>query len=453
MAVMVLSGQLVATKQWHESREVREYIKWAYPDIERALENGSYDQLGQTINAVYLERTSFSKAVLVGASWARSDRPQFNFSLADLSFANFAHADLSDCDLSNANLSGANLRAAILSCENIRGADFSNARVDEAIIKINGTEVPLRINSLRQCGAVVEDKLVYEFKTAKRTWNCHWFPMQETRSGGDGINNLFAVNGPLDKLDRITGGNARRYEYDNNRQALDAGSNFCWGHGDKAAMVASLLEEPKHSVVMKGLDGKNVRFTKNDIQGLLVKVVPSLSAQVDFVGHRYDGRENPSARAPELFLERIEKWAPDDLPFILNIDPGEQVLNFPYDQVKIYESDKAPQGFNADGLPSDGSVNYYHIEMAGSGYQSKGRIYECFVQKDAYGQVMKSGWVKTSKTHEPPAFMWRTHPVGNLMDKSVWVNRGKLGNPEVDPQIVYEIYIKSITEKPSCRVN
>ncbi len=280
--------------------------------------------------------------------------------------------------------------------------------------------------------------MILDFTATKPTWSCHWFPMQETRPGGDATNNLYAVNGPLDKLDAVTGGSARQYEYTHNRKAVDAGKEYgWWGHCNNASESACILQEPKHSVVMTARDGSQVKFTRNDIQGLLVKCSSSLVTKVDFKGERFNvaSRDNPNDPLPAYFMQVMKEWASDGLPFVLDIDRGEQVWNFPYDSVKMYESDEGPAGSDA---PS--GSKFYHIEMQGSGYPEKARVYECWVAPDG-----SSGWIKTPNTHNNPDFMWRPHPVGDITDKSVWQLRGRPSNPEIDMQMVYEIYMKSLS--------
>lgn len=285
-------------------------------------------------------------------------------------------------------------------------------------------------------------KEILNFVANKRTWECHWFPMQETRAnGGDPVNNLYAPKGPLDKLDQVTGGHAREYEFKNNRKAVDEGAEYqWWGHCNNASEAACLLRAPVKSVTYKG-----VTFTPGDIQGLLVKVTPHLVAdRVDFKGRRYnaENRDDPNDPNPDLFLKVITEWAAEGIPFVLDIDPKAQVWNYPYDQVKVYESDKAPEGSSH---PGGEGVKFYHIEMAGTGYDKKRRVYAAYIQRDSNGTAVNSGWIKLPNTHANADFMWRPHPNGDLMQKSSWVARpGHGNNPEVDPQVVYDIYMQSI---------
>lgn len=288
-------------------------------------------------------------------------------------------------------------------------------------------------------------KIILDFQAQRKTCPWHWFPLQETTPGGDPINNLYATGGCLDKLDKVTGGNARQYEYDHNRKAKDAGKQFAWwGHCNNAAEAACILPEPKKPVVMIAKDGSEVKFSKNDIQGLLVLMSSSLVSRVDFRGERFNNptRDDPNDPKPELFLKVMQEWSADGMPFVLDIDRLEMVWNYPYDQVRIAESDKAPAEFNASSLPRDGSVKYYHIDMSGTGFDAKRRVYECYVQKGANGQVVGSGWIKTPNTHNNPDFMWRPHPIADIMNKDNWVLRGRPSNPMIDPKTIYNNYMK-----------
>lgn len=286
-----------------------------------------------------------------------------------------------------------------------------------------------------------------DFKSQNSTWNCHWFPMQETRPGGDAMNNLYAKGGALYKLDLLTGKSSQQYEYAHHRKGIGEGRQYSWwGHCNDAAQSACILREPKRAVTMTARDGSKVTFDTNDIQGLLVKASSSLMSKVDFKGQRFNtaNRDDPNEPYPDMFIEVMTSWAKDGLPFVLDIDREGQVWNFPYDQVQIDESTRAPQGFDPSSLASNGAVTYYHIHMAGTGYPDKVRNYECFVQRDGSGKVLKSGWIKTPNTNNNPDFMWRPHPAANLYDRATWHLHDKPSNPEIDMQTIYDIYMQSI---------
>ena len=290
-----------------------------------------------------------------------------------------------------------------------------------------------------------QGKLVIDFKSYP-TWFCHWWPLQETKPGGDPVNNLYAPGGCLEKLDKVTGKNARMYEFTHNRKAYNEGKKYAWwGHCNNSAEAACILKQPKHAVTIKGIDGSDVTFSTMDIQGLLVKMTPSLIARVDFRGERFNSsRDDPSDPKPHVFLDVLKEWSKDKIPFVLDLDNKEQVWNFPYDKAQVFESDRSPEGFS---LPSNVAANktkFYHIEMSGTGFDRQRRVYECYIEWDDHNQVKSSNWIKTDNSHNNPDFMWRPHALGDIMNKETWQFKGQPSNPEVDPQCIYNIYMQSL---------
>jgi hypothetical protein len=471
LIIFMLSSHLCANMSWQKSPEIRSYLKSNFPHLITAIKNGSYADLqafdrrlflGKNINKEFGPDTSFVHGVLVGAKWGRerNGRPHFDLSFSDISFARFKEADMRDTKLSYAKAFEANLKYSKLNCQNIKGADFTGANLKYATIFIDGNEFNVSAGRLEQCGAIADsihssgenlsrhtvkkeepsNTVILDFTASKKTWSCHWFPLEETRPGGDPINNLYAVNGPLDKLDQLTGSNARKFEDENFHKVSQGNRSSWWGHCSNASEAACILEEPKHGVTMIDKSGNPIRFDINDIKGLLVKCIPDLVDKVDFRGNRFNDpeRDNPHDSTPEMFIAVIQEWAKDGLPFVLDIDAGEQARNYPYDRVRIFESDKAPEGFAA---PSDGDVKYYRIEMSGTGYEDKQLVYMCYIKR-SNGSIVSSGWIKTQGFDGHPDFMWRPRCKGDIMLKSTWQKKGdpRASNPEVDPQEVYEIY-------------
>lgn len=292
----------------------------------------------------------------------------------------------------------------------------------------------------------VHGKVILEWKSEKPTWHCHWWPMKATQPGGDAINNLYAPNGPLAKYDAAFGAQSRAHESANNAKAHNSSSEFdWWGHCNNASQAACLLKEPVRDVTMNG-----VTFTAHDISGLLCKVMPSLSKGEDFRGNRYNGpTDDPNDPNPYVFLNDVcMEWGGKDgkpIPFILDIDRTGMVWNYPYDQGRIYESDKAPAGVNIPGLPSGGKVKFYRAELKGTGFKEQERNYQFWIQYGADGKPMAQAWIAGEDPKINPDFAWRPHPAGNLDDPRFWVtNPGAQNNPFVKAEDVYKLYKASI---------
>jgi len=195
-----------------------------------------------------------------------------------------------------------------------------------------------------------------------------------------------------------------------------------------------------------------VTFTPHDIAGLLVKVSDSLADRVDFRGERYNGpSDDPNDPTPADFMQYILKeWGfegSSPIPFVLDIDRTEQVWNYPYDQGKVYESEKAPEGVDVSGVPSSGGkVKYYRAEMKGTGFDEQARNYQFWMQYDSNGMVKKSGWLVGDDEKISPDFGWRPHPRGDLSKAEAWkTDTQKQNNPHVLAENVYKIYMASIS--------
>ena len=280
---------------------------------------------------------------------------------------------------------------------------------------------------------------------SKPTWAVHWFPQFENKTN-DSTNNLYAKGGALDKLDAVSGRHARDYEY-NNHRTTDRTKSW-WGHCNNAAEIACLLQPVKRAVTMKGDNGQVVTFSTHDIQGLLAKVSSHLSDNVDFRGNRYNGRRGDDIKdpKPEVVIDTLKEWANDGMPFVMDVDPKEQVWNYPYDSVKITESMKAPAGFDTTLISSLGTVKYYTMNLSGTGYDHQKMNYYAYIVYGDNNQVVTSDWIKSNNKFANPDFLWRPHPKGDLMDRSTWTYKSGItvSNPEVDMGLIYDIYIQSI---------
>jgi hypothetical protein len=250
---------------------------------------------------------------------------------------------------------------------------------------------------------------------AKSAAAYHWFPITERSPGGDPVNNLYVPLGPLDKLDKITGKQARKYEYDNFRNDM----RQLWGHAEEAALAGCLLPPPKRKIVLSDLNGKAIEFDINDIQGLLVKVVDNLFGEEDKLRDM----------TPEAFLTTITEWAKDDLPFIVHIDAGSLAWPYSYDRVRVSPI--------ASHEHSKRSRKNYRIEVSRTGYEGQGQTYDCYLKYDNNGQIIGSGWLGNY-----PRSLIRPHPKGDVTDKELWKGVSRM-NPEIPLEMVYMIYKNS----------
>jgi hypothetical protein len=411
----------VSAYEWSEREDLREYIRAAYPEVERAIQKNNYAELasfehklnlGLKIGLNYSSSTSFSGAIMIGSQWQIPSeyRPTFNFSFADLSFANLAGADLSACDLSNAKLRHADLRGAILNSENIRGADFSGADIHGASIKINDRIVPLTSSRAGNFNTVNK-------KENHKAWECHWFPKMEIRLGGDPHNNLYAKDGALDKLDRVAQTKSCEYEFRYNRYSVQEAPAW-WGYCRDASQVACILPEPRQSVRWQ-----DINFSVVDIQGLLVKAAGALVGDVEYF---FDQELN--SNDAETFIDGVKQLQQEGGPFVFSLDTN-CILSYAVDSMQLQKTKEEP------------NKTIYEIKFAKPGTRYE-HIIRCYKKRDSQGNVIESGWIGDS-----PAKLYRPIPVGDIYDKSTWQRRSPSDNPHVNLEIIYEIYMASLMDE------
>lgn len=288
---------------------------------------------------------------------------------------------------------------------------------------------------------------IIDWKSAKSTWHCHWFPMKETRpNGGDPFNNLYAPGGILAKYDQAFGRASQAYELQHHFRSIDStAADAGWaGHCNNAAEIVCLLDPPRRAVTVNG-----VTFSPHEISGLLVEMSETIATRLDFRGARYNGpSDDPNDPSPALVLDALEDWTKEDLPFVIDIERTQAVWNYPYDQVKVVAAAKPPEGCDAaspgpDGRvpPTPGTTTFYTFQFSGTGYdrgiEDERRSYVGWINRSPPGE-RTSGWMFGPDRKINPDFMWRPH-----LDESGWSGVSKL-NPEIRGADVLEIYKASL---------
>ncbi|MES2504617.1 MAG: hypothetical protein V4534_07050 [Myxococcota bacterium] len=271
-----------------------------------------------------------------------------------------------------------------------------------------------------------------------RTWQCNWFPMG-IRWNNPGAN-LYLPGGPCDKYDQATGSKCRAYE---NEHHNTSNGGVTWaGHCDMAARICSLLKQPIRDVTYNG-----VVFTQNDIQGLLVMVSNDLAdPEEKFIGFRNNGNagDDPSEPYPHVLMPELIKLAESREPYVADVDPGEAVWNYAYDKTKITEFDRPQNGLARMHPSHGGKIRYQTFDLSGTGYDAEIRHFNSWIEYGSDGKKLASGWYKTSADGKNNFdFVWQPKAKGNLSRKSTWPTTCTY-NPQVNPQEVYEIYMRSI---------
>ena len=271
-----------------------------------------------------------------------------------------------------------------------------------------------------------------------------------------------------------------------------------WGSCDKVALAGCLFEDPKKDVELNG-----VKFTKQDIRGLLTVLADSQARGNGFVGSRYDekpdllvtndgkqlsgkiqdtvdfatedhwrwsgdyqvlnghdkdikfknfetgkvetikaadikylAREDKKDMAAADFHHTLEDWLhKDNRPAAMDRDSGSHVWNYNFWKAERAEA-TAPsnaadlKGFNGP-VKNAENLKFFETDVY-FGESNYPRTYRYWIETDSAGKEVNSGW-----QGENPDFLWRPEGFNN------WSGPNSR-NPHVTPELVKEIYMKSI---------
>lgn len=254
--------------------------------------------------------------------------------------------------------------------------------------------------------------------------------------------NLFAKDGILAKYDRVFKKNTREYELANNAQPFDAWHTIDWSHATSALSVACLFKEP-----MKSVRVGDQEFSPWEIKGLLCKVVDDLLGETDYIGERLESDDSNGITASD-FIERItEHWCSKDKParpFVLDFFDNKKISMHAYDQVRVFESDFPPPGFDRDSVPNN--AKFYRVELRGDDVPREAQTLQCWIARGLTSEKPKSGWILDERSLQRPEFAWRPCAKGALHDARTWtsIERAR-SNPEIVLKDVFEVYIQSIS--------
>jgi len=272
-----------------------------------------------------------------------------------------------------------------------------------------------------------------------------------------------------------------------------------WGSCDKVALGGILFETPKRDVELDG-----VKFTKQDILGLLTVVANSQAKGTDFVGARYDdrpdilvtkdgrqltgkivnfsdeefrtkdmwrqdgdymtlksaakdvefrtmdgktetikaadikslAREDQEDMSPMSFHTTMLQWlGVDKRPAAMDRDQGPHVWNYNFHTMEfsgMAELTEKPSKPGFHGPAGDGKIFSYDAGVKFGDSDSVGKRFSYWIEYDKSGAPVNGGW-----TSENADFLWRPSEFRN------WTGANPR-NPYVTPELVKEIYTKSI---------
>lgn len=288
-----------------------------------------------------------------------------------------------------------------------------------------------------------DENVVLEWKAKFPTQKYHWWPQKEiVKDKEDPRNNLFALGGGLDKYDKLFNTNSIEYQKENHCIPFDSDrSDKNWaGFCDRASSLSCLFKYPKNSVTVK-FKGKETEFSPKDIEALLI--VASDNTTRDglsvFYGSRNNMKKNKentkiyshvkSEPFPLELLEVLKRFSYEEEPFVMDIDNGSAVWNYPFDSFKVT---REPILLEEHKIPKDGKTVLYKFKFESVAYANKNMEILGYVNYN--GEHIRQKWLSKKN----PDFLWKEYP---RLDP--WDGMSNM-NPHIDSYKVYRIYQQSI---------
>jgi hypothetical protein len=277
-------------------------------------------------------------------------------------------------------------------------------------------------------------------EVATPIWDAYWYPYSQ--NGTARRNNPYDLS-PMEKYDAVTNRQnlATNWEL---QQAARLGRISWAGHCNGLAAASTMSQEPRQSVFYG-----NINFTPDDIKALLIEAWQGGGATV---GSRCDTNNIAKDAYGRIVLDACRDLNPATLhlaltnfigrfrkPIIIDIDPTEQVWNYPAISYRVLRKDSLTardanwwlQDRNEEGYQYNAnakSFEYYQTEI--SFKDGTKRIYEYILELDTYGYIIGGEWYGSSKTQHPD-FVWRhSQPTAE--------------NPYIDVNVVYDIANRSL---------
>ena len=291
---------------------------------------------------------------------------------------------------------------------------------------------------------ILPDNCVLYWNSKYKTQKYHWWPLlQSDISTEDKTNNLYAKGGGLDKYDNLFDTNSLIYQKKyhsiplNSKRDDKNWAGFC----DRAAMLSCLYRYPIKPVIVK-YKNKVVEFDQSDIESLMIivsetTICPSLSV---FYGSRNNIKNETSKKFKETkgeplplnLLEILRRFSKEDEPFVIDIDNGSAVWNYPFDSIYVTIE---PIDYSDERIPKKGKNVVYRFKIESMAYPEK-NIDICGLVT-YQEEFIHQKWLSESN----PDFLWK-----NYSRQDNWRGLSDI-NPNIDSNIVYKIYKESILGK------
>jgi hypothetical protein len=190
----------------------------------------------------------------------------------------------------------------------------------------------LRIRLLTGCLALLalplaasaQQTLVEEANARTTPWSGYWWPLWEGR-----------LLGPLTKHDQFTKNQAEAFE--RKRNPPNTGQQKWWGYCHAWSAACVIEKEPTEPRTIKLPDGRQLTLTVGDMNAS------------NFHGKRnYSDKIDEVNMTPDLVWQIIDRYIKKQgVPVIMDIDPGNQVWNYPCYAYRIESTPLGGDRFSA----------------------------------------------------------------------------------------------------------
>lgn len=288
---------------------------------------------------------------------------------------------------------------------------------------------------------VEEENFIINWESDYKTQKYHWWPMRE-KNKDDPINNLYGKNGGLYKYDYLFNKKSVDYQKKHHYRSCDSQcEDALWaGFCNNASILSCLYEYPRNPVLVYH-NQKEMIFNPRDIECLMIvcsnnAVKKNISL---FFGERNNEQYGDDEKEPYPleFLSMLEILCKQNEPFIMDIDNGEAVWNYPYDKVQVSKHDKCdiPHRHATVGVSE-----YYNFKLFSNAYPNKNLDLWGFVNRhkreDGNVNVFEQ-WLN----NKTPDFLWK-----KFKKEGKWEGPSNI-NPFIDSSVVYKIYRHSFNNE------
>ena len=294
-----------------------------------------------------------------------------------------------------------------------------------------------------------KENIILYWEASRKTEKYHWWPLlNRNPDQEDPVNNLFAQGGGIYKYAKLCDNSALEYQKNHHSISHDSTrSDKNWaGFCDRASSLSCLYQYPCKPVTAK-FGNRIMEFMPADIEALMICASENSvrKGKTVIFGQRNNMKKKDltkidsqrrrlvkSEPLPLDLLDILKVLTSELTPFVMDVDNGAAVWNYPFDKVIIKIESKDNY---RDFLPSKGLTILYRFILQSSAYSQKNMDLIGYVNK--FHNFVDQGWIGDKN----PDFLWRQYK-----QEGPWIGKCDL-NPYINAYHVYRIYLQSISKQ------